>query len=176
MIWRFLLITLLTAVIFSGCSKKETQSYIHPNPPFRIEFPENWEVRNGVAGTTVIAVSPAENGADPFRENINVVAEDISEKPDAEDYFIQSRSNLEYYLTDFQLISESETPHGSLPARFIEFRSRTGSVSSHYLMLMVADGKTGYIVTAAADPGSFEQYRPIFEKTLRSFQPPQKAL
>jgi len=165
----FVLLTIF--IILSGCTEDEnTNHYSHSDPGFTVDFPQGWELKTGLAGTAVMAVSPSTHPLDNYRESINIVIEDISDKPSADFYYQSNLKTMESFLKEFTLESQSDASINSHPAKKLIFRSTTGSVNSKFLMYMVAHNRLGYVITSTATPESYNEFSELFEKTAQSFR------
>lgn len=165
---------------------------------FSFTYPENWipvtrpamgdvhralpqEVQNWLAKNNVdfnrVAVVLIRHGREEFLENLNVVVE--KQQIPANDKTVKQ-------LTDV-LAKE----YGSMGVKVDNYQARVQKVGSHDAVVMEyqmqlpdvafplrqkqvvfpGGGKT-YIVTCTGRVDSFDQYQPIFEKVLASFQVP----
>ena len=57
------------------------KSYKNKAHSFSIKYPATWALEENTNGTAVIFYSPQENDLDYFKENVNVVVQDISGNP-----------------------------------------------------------------------------------------------
>jgi hypothetical protein len=162
----FLSIILLAA----GCTRSGPNRYSHSDPDFTVDFPAEWELQTGIRGTAIMAVSPPSGPSDSYRENINIVIEDISDKPDADYYYESNLNNLKFFLKNFSVESRSPAEINHHAAQKIVFTATSGAVESKFMMFMMKHKNIGYVITAAATPESFSEFSEAFEKTATSFK------
>lgn len=114
---------------------------------YTIDFPPEWEVRHGQMGTDILGLTALEGADDDFRENINVVIEQLPPEIDAAAYLAASKDTLRRMMTDFELVAEAPVSFGETAGTRIEYRARMGIYSLHNdVYLVVADG-TAYVIT-----------------------------
>jgi len=163
-----MLIVLVAGV--SACSSREPGRYYNDDKDFSLKFPDGWEAKEGLIGTTVMGFSPMENASDSFRENVNVVVEELPQPMSLESYTSLNLGNMQKLLTDFQILDRGQTTINETDAKWFVYSQRTGSIRSKILQYFMVKDKRGYVVTGGAAPDTFSQYRPEFEKIAQTFR------
>ena len=69
--------------------------YTNKEKGFSVTFPKSWETKEGVAGSVVASLSARESEGDNFRENVNVVIEDLPKEMTSEEYYQAGSQNPE---------------------------------------------------------------------------------
>ena len=121
-------------------------------------------------GTTVIALSPKETATDAFRENVGVALESVPRGTTLPDYFSLSLGNMRKMLTDFEKHEEGEATLDGQPAKRMVYSFRMGEVNLKTLVYFTVRGKRAYVITAAASPETFDDYRPAFEEIAQTWR------
>jgi hypothetical protein len=161
---------IVLVLILSGCSSKEADRYYNKKDDFSVKFPKEWENREGFMGTDVISLSPKENAADQFRENVNVVVEPLPEGMDLNGYFNANIPKLSSVVRDFQ---QNETGSAIINNNRAEWLIYTGSIGTITLkakQYYLVNDKKGYVITCSATPATYDAYNSIFDTVVNSFQ------
>lgn len=157
------LVVFAIALNFHGFSQELTT---FESENLSIEYPFTWELdQSGQMGTSFIIFSPIQIEGDTFRENVNLLIEDIS----------GSGMNL----TDYASVSEQQIQSIFGP---IEESVRIGN--KHMLVynavmgnfklkliqyLQISDSKA-YVLTLTAARTEFDKYQEVGKKIMDSFQ------
>lgn len=154
-----------------ACSpSREPGRFYDDDKGFSIKFPQDWETKKGVMGTVVMAFSPQEGTSDGFRENANVVVENLPQTFTLDQYTELSLSNMRKLLTDFQMQENGDTTIGGLSAKWYIYTHRAGSVTATVLQYFLVKGLRAYVISTAAEPGQFSKYKPTFEEIAQTFR------
>jgi hypothetical protein len=141
----------------------------NPSGGFTIFYPANWEQR--MVGTTLVALSPQESPADTFRENVNVVFENLSMPMSAQQYAMLSLNAMQTQLNGFQLLQQGPVVVGGHQAHFFIYQHMMGQplqVMAYFLVL----GNRGYVITCTASPGDFARYQAFFGQIANTIRFP----
>ena len=154
--------------------------YESPQHGFSIEYPSDWQVREGSAGVIVTFTSPLESNFDPFTANVAIGIENIATGTSLDNY---SKSILELLQSqppgqDFE-ITENPVPTtlAGLPAQRIGFtvtapseRSLDSESTLEGVQVWTVEGNYGYVLSFASEQDKFSSYSPIMEHIIDSFQ------
>jgi hypothetical protein len=156
----------------AGCSSgsPEPGRYYKKQEGFSIRFPAEWEQKENVMGTVVIALSPAEGADDPFRENVNVVVEALPAKMDLEKYLELSMANLKNLLSAGREPEVSDTTLGGEKAKRVVYQTTMGQIGVKGTLYVAVKGGRGYALTCSATPDSFDAYKARFEEIAGTFR------
>ncbi len=166
-----LTILALLGVSLSACSpSQEPGRFYDEGKRFSIKFPQDWETKKGGMGTVVMAFSPQEGPADGFRENVNVVVEELPRAISLQEYTELSLVNMRKLLTDFQMQESGDTSIGPNSAKWYIYSHRSGSVKATVLQYFLVKDRRAYVISTAAEPGQFSRYKPRFEEIAQTFR------
>jgi len=156
----------------AGCSSGEPEPgrYYKKQEGFSIRFPAEWEQKENVMGTVVIALSPAEGADDPFRENVNVVVEALPSPMTLDEYFNLSRVNLGKLLTEARQPEIADARIGGEAAKRVVYQTTMGQIGVKGMLYVAVKGNRGYALTCSATPDSFDAYKARFEKIAGTFR------
>jgi hypothetical protein len=93
---------------------------------------------------------------DPFRPNVNVLAQSLGTMT-PEEYLTLSR--LQMKAMGESVAVELDEPLGTAGGHLFEFQAQVGGVQVRCRQLIVLFGGSAYVVTAMATPARFEQCR-----------------
>jgi hypothetical protein len=156
--------------LFSSCSEKDPDRYYNDKDDFSIKFPKEWENKEGFMGTAVISLSLKEGNADQFRENVNVVVEQLPREMSLDEYVDASIPNLAKVITDFRENEKGITTINDHDARWLVYSGRMGMINLKCIQYYMVDGKRGYVITCSATSESYDNYRRTFDDVATSFE------
>lgn len=136
-----------------------------------IQYPSDWTYEENKNGAVVIFYSPLENQLDFFRDNINIVIQDISSTP----MTLESYSQLavEQMKTLFgqnmQVESLSATTLDRRPARKLIFRGAGPNADLKYLSVWMIDNSKVYQITYLAVASQFNNHLLKILTMLKTF-------
>lgn len=140
---------------------------------YSIQYPPDWELdKSGKLGSTFFLFSPIENDADQFKENINLLIQDLRGSDITLDKFVE--------------ISEGEVKAMGAKATLLESkRMKNTSLEFHKMLYSAEQGQgmyrlqfeqyywvikeRAYILTLTCEESKFSEYKERGEKILNSF-------
>ncbi len=146
----------------------EANRFKAPAKGFSVVLPETWERQENAHGTVVLALSPQADASDTFRENINVVVEDLPGEYSVADYYLANQDQLRKVMTDFVEVQLGETIIQGQSAKRLVFTHRMGQLNLKVLQYYFSKGKRGFVVTCTAAPESYAQFEAEFERSVHS--------
>ena len=85
-----LLITLLFIYATAAANAQDVETKTISNSEYQIEYPTTWIYENsGTGGSKFLIVSPKDGANDRFRENVNLIVQDLSASPMTLDEFTE---------------------------------------------------------------------------------------
>ncbi|MBE7463556.1 MAG: hypothetical protein HS116_08640 [Planctomycetes bacterium] len=151
-----------------GSQVNEANRFKAPAKGFSIVLPETWERQENAHGTVVLALSQQADASDTFRENINVVVEDLPNEYSVSDYYDANQVQLRKVMTDFVEVQLGDTIIQGQPAKRLVFTHRMGELNLKVLQYYFSKGKRGFVVTCTAAPGSYAGFEAEFERSVHS--------
>ena len=149
------------------------QFLTYTNPYFGIEinYPIDWDILENQVGTVAMFLSQQENPNDDFRDNVNIVVQDLTgSNLDIEQYNNLSLSQLEQLITGFKVIEPiSMAMLAGIPACRIKYQGIQGKLKLQWYSIWTIMNNTAYVVTCTAKQDSVSKFRPIFNEMIKSF-------
>lgn len=143
--------------------------YANKEKGFSITFPKNWETKEGIAGAVVASLSPRESDSDNFRENVNIVIEDLPKDLTSEEYYQAGIVNLRK-VPDFKEDQKGKITIDGKEAVWLIASHKSSNVSAKMIQYYVVKGKKAYVITGTALADSFGKYKPQFDQIAQSFK------
>ncbi|MDR2917193.1 MAG: hypothetical protein LBV74_20555 [Tannerella sp.] len=166
----------LTFVFLIACSQKIKKAEIQNVPEiledwhsfdndfFSIRYPRNWEKQRGPEGTVFCILSTPSSPVDTFRENVNLVIEELTKEITLDRYAALSLKNIgnKYKVTD-----ERKYAANGQEYYYLKLKERDGIfLEQNYFI----KGKRAYILTFTYEPQEQESVKTDGDKIMKSFR------
>ncbi|MGB3849496.1 MAG: hypothetical protein WA958_05975 [Tunicatimonas sp.] len=172
------LIGLLILVLYGACHGQNTtqpadqdwQSLTENG--YTISYPTEWSLdQSGQMGTSFILLSPLSSSEDKFRENVNLIVQDISAYDlDLDQYVKISEDQVKTMITNANiLLSERVEQNGSAFHKVV-YTGQQGAFDLKFEQYYWVEGKEAYVLTFTAQVDQFDAYQPTGERVLDSFR------
>jgi hypothetical protein len=146
----------------------DTASFSKNN--FTIRFPASWRIdSSGLMGSQVFLFSPLENPADQFRENVNVLIQDLAgSQVDLQRYKEITESQIDQMVTDGKLL-ESNIVKSDRPHYKVVYEMRQGKFLLRIISLCYIRDEKAYLVTFTSELAKAELYNKTGDLILATF-------
>jgi len=161
---------LLSLGAFAKPAARVAAGGVFKDKTFAITLPKGWEQQKDVMGAVVVAISPQEGSKDTFRENINVVVENLTQQMTPKAYYEASFNILKKLFTDFKLEKKGTEKLAGKEFYWSVFGHKMGNIKAKVLQYMSVEGLKAYVITCSAAPEKFDKFKPVFEASVRSFK------
>lgn len=174
---------LLTALLLIGCSSPEDSTsdassgmevpegwiyYRVANPSYDLTAPVGWELdTTGKMNTSMILFTPADSTNDYFKENINLILDDVSANNLSIDAYVeQAVGMIREFITDLEQLEVKKEGEDY----WLTYLGRQGTLkASYYQRIMVKDGRA-YILTYTSIDGKPSKSHALAQEVIRRFQ------
>ena len=139
---------------------------------YLIQYPSDWELNeSGQMGTSFILFSPLESDKDKFKENVNLLIQDLSGyNLDLNKYTDMSVKQIKTMIPNSTLIESKRIKTSSQEYQRLIY---TGDQSSFHLKFeqyyWVKNNKA-YVLTLTCEQNKFSKYKVVGERILNSFR------
>ena len=162
-------IKILLFLLLSCSSPINWQTYTDKINHFTIKYPDGWEQRTAV--NTVGFLSPREDDKDLFQENVNLMLQDLSQKPMTVDQYTElTKKQVIDNLGASAIISlKNITLSGQQAKEFVynmDYQGRNLKVKQVWFI----KGNTAYLFTYTAHKDKYEEYLDLGTQTINSFK------
>jgi len=138
---------------------------------YSIQYPLNWKFdQSGQMKTSFIIFSELTSGEDQFRENINLIIEDLTEHNlDLNKYVEISENQIKTQINKSKiLLSERLKAHNKEYHKVI-YKGKNSSLNLKFEQYIWVEGSNAYILTLTCEIDQFDTFQEIGEKILNSF-------
>src|SRR3989338_5418929 len=139
---------------------------------FALKYPAAWSLAENQGGAAVVFYSPKENALDIFRENVNIVVQDISRNPMGLDKYTETAITQmqAVFGTNLEVMDSSPTFIDNRPAHQFIFIGKGPQVNLQYQCRWTLAGTTAYQITYTAIASGYERLLAQAERIMGSFR------
>lgn len=165
-----LLLVAWSSFVFSQTENK-TALIKYKSANYSISYPDNWTIDNSKQmGTELIIFSPLEDESDKFRENINVIIQDLKGQPVGLLEFAKiSEGQIRDMATDGKILASKQIETGGKEHYRMLYEMTQGNfrltIEQYYF---IQEGKA-YVVTFTTESAKYDVFRQEGERVLDSF-------
>lgn len=138
---------------------------------FSIQYPDNWNLdETGQMGSTFILFSPLAAPSDPFRENVNLLIQDLTGyNLDLDRYVELSENQIKTMINDGRLIESTRINDKTLEYHKIIYQGNLNNRDLKFEQYYWVQEKKAYVLTLTCEKSEFDNYKLTGEKILNSF-------
>ena len=165
-----LVTTLLSLVLLLiGCSSKDPERFYSSKDDFSMKFPKEWDNREGYEGLSVVSLSPFENSADEFHEEVEVSVEQLPAM-ELDEYFVAYIDKFKQVPPDFQENDRGIAYLGDTEAKWFTYTARVLSLPVKAKKYITVHDKRAYVITCTATTDNFDRYKGAFDAIAQSIE------
>jgi hypothetical protein len=177
MTFFFLLFTLSVCgqKITKNVSLNETKKELAGWKTFRgtnysIQYPTNWELnQSGQMGSSFILFSPLDSDNDKFKENLNLLVQDLTGLNIDLDKFVEiSEVQVKTIVTNSKLIESKRMRNTTPEFHKMVYTGDQGIFQLKFEQYFWVINQQAYILTLTCEQNKFSNYKEIGEKILKS--------
>lgn len=138
---------------------------------YEIKYPSDWEVdQSGQMGTSFILFSPQSGPTDNFKENINLIVQDLGENKLSLDQYVElSEVQIKTLISDSKIIYNERLRQDDVAYQKVIYSGKQGiydlTFEQYYRMVDVK----AYVLTFTCARDQFENFKTLGEEVLDSF-------
>lgn len=138
---------------------------------FEISFPKSWELdQSGQMNTQFILFSPLSSSEDDFKENVNLLVQDISAyNLDLEQLINVTLEQIKTMLDNGVVISNTLETGKEIPYQKLIYTAKQGEFDLKFEQYIWVIDSKAYILTLTCKTTEFDAYKAIGERILNSF-------
>jgi serine/threonine-protein kinase len=163
--------------VMSSCTQNETvdapiEWVQHEATNYSINYPDNWELSQpGHPGPEFILFSELTSTDDNFKENINLLTQDLTNQPVDLDRFVEiSEEQAVTLVPDGNiLLSERKKANGLEFHRMI-YTGTTGGFQLKFEQYFWVEGNSAYVLTFTAEEDQAEIFESIVNEIFKTFK------
>ena len=164
-------IVLILGVVLTMSREHRFKKYHNTAGGFSISYPATWDFQENKGGAAVIFFSPEENDLDFFKENVNVVVQDISGNPmTLKAYSELAIKQMQLMFKDnFVAIESAPTFVDGQAAYKLIFIGKGPDTELKYMSVWLIKDLTAYQITYTALFFQYDRYIGKMKSMVNSF-------
>jgi hypothetical protein len=138
---------------------------------YSIQYQADWELnKSGQMGTTFILFSPLETSQDKFRDNVNLLIQDLSgHNLDLNKYAKISEGQVKTMITNSTLIESKRIKTGSVEYHRMIYTGDQGMFHLKFEQFYWVKNEKAYVLTLTCEQDKFSDFKEVGEAILNSF-------
>jgi hypothetical protein len=140
---------------------------------YSFEYPSTWVKSTMMLPKTKCNINaPLENAEDKFKENVNLVVEDLTKRKvtDIKSYFTDSEAMLKKYMPNSKITTHELRKSSVGDYIYLEYDMSAMAYNMHITQYYYYKDGKGYIITFTIESAEVEKYKPLTAKVLNSFK------
>lgn len=152
-------------------AQNETTWVTHSTDVYSIEYPENWSLdESGMLGSSFFIFSNLESKEDNFRENTNLMIQDLKNMNLDLDAFVElSKSQIKDLMTDGVILEDERVKSKDQEYHELLFQATQGNFKIKTKQYYFLQNEKAYVLTLTLTEDTFEKYNKMGHKILNSF-------
>ena len=166
-------IQLFFALFFLNQIALSQENYLtHSDEHCEILYPGDWDKNTtGQMGTSFILFSPLESEGDKFRENVNLLIQDLQgQKIDLKSFVELSENQVKTLITDGEVLESEMLNNSNGEHHKLVYNGKQGVFNLRFEQYFWIIEGSAYILTFTSEADKFPQYKSVSEKILNSFK------
>ncbi len=165
----------LLAPFFPLCMHAQganTQWIPYYHSDFTVVFPSDWELDTShQMNTSFFLFSPLSGKNDKFRENINLMIQDLSQhQADLDQYVKLTESQIRMYIEQGLLLTSERKTSGGRAFQHMTYIGKQSGSSLMFEQYIWVLGKEAFVLTFTCRAETYDQYKTVGQKILNSFR------
>lgn len=144
----------------------------HTDNGFQIQYPSEWELSLAKQmGSSFILFSPLENKDDLFRENVNLIIQDIKGMNIGLEKYAQiSESQIKSMMTNAQILESKVMKKNGRRVYHLVYTADMGIYHLKFMQNYFIQNEKAYVLTFTADQKNYDRYIKVGSEILNTFE------
>lgn len=158
-------------ISISACGQTKKWNNLKKNN-YAINYPNEWELNeSGQMGSEFILFSPLSSDNDNFKENVNLIIQDLSAyNLDLNKYVEISESQIKTIITEGEIITSERINKNGKEFQKMIYTGKQGIFNLKYEQYVWVENDKAFILTLTCIQSEFSDYKNIGEEILNSFK------
>ncbi len=138
---------------------------------YSIQYPKDWELsQSGQMGTKFILFSTLEDQEDQFRENVNLISQDLgSNTVDLDQYTEISEKQIITMMNNSKVYESKRIKNSGGEYQKLIYAADQGTFRLKFEQLYWIENDLAYVLTLTCEESKFSSFKEVGEKILNSF-------
>jgi hypothetical protein len=139
---------------------------------YTLQYPEHWDLDNsGRMGLNVILLTKLATPQDQFRENVNLMIQDLAGQNIDLNKFVEiSESQIKTILTNGNILESKRESVNDKKYQKLVYTADQGIYKLKFEQYYFVENEKAYVLTLTCEADQFNSYREEGEKILKSFR------
>jgi len=139
---------------------------------YSVQYPSTWELNQSrQMGTTFVLFSPLESDKDTFKENVNLLIQDLrGQNIDLNRYTEISEAQIKSMVANSSLIESKRIKNGDDEYHKLMYSGDQGSLQLLFEQYYWVINDKAFVLTYTSEKAKFADYRETGEQILNSFK------
>jgi len=139
---------------------------------YSIEYPSDWELnKSGQMGTKFILFSKLTSNNDQFKENVNLIVQDLTGyNIDLNQYVEISENQIKTMITDGNIISSERVKKDEKEFQRVIYTGKQGIYDLKFEQYYWVENNNAYVLTLTCEITAYTDFKNTGEKILNSFE------
>lgn len=168
---KYLYFIILVLSLNSFGQIKETNWKTINESTYSIQYPDNWELNTEKSmGTSFIIFSEQTSSEDKFRENINLIIQNLEGyNLNLDDYVAISEEQISKMVTNGKIIDSKRSNKNNTEFQKVIFTGKQGLFQLKFVQYYFIKDEKAYVLTFTCEEIQYEKYIFITDQILDSF-------
>ena len=138
---------------------------------YSIQYPDTFDLdKSGQMGTSFILLSKQTSQQDLFRENVNLLIQDLSgQNIDLDKYVEISEGQIKTMITNGNLIESKRLTDKNKDFQRVIYTGKQGQYDLKWQQFYWVENKKAYVLTLTCEVNQYDKYVPVGEGIMKSF-------
>ncbi len=139
---------------------------------YQIQYPTSWQIDSSrKMGADLLLFSPLEGGSDTFRDNVNVIIQDLAGRNmDLAKYRAFTDDQLKRISRSIEIYESVLDDTGDKQFYFVSYAMTQGQYRMRIMTKCFIANNKAYLATFTCELNKFEQYSAVASDILKSFK------
>jgi hypothetical protein len=164
--------TLVLCLFAAGALAQKASVATLKKDLFKIQYPNKWTIdTSGMMGSEFFVFSPKENANDKFRENVNLIIQDIGgQNIDLDKYAQISKDEINTMGNEARIHESKKVKKGKSEFYKMIYEMKDGDYKIKIEQYYFVTNTRAYVLTLATEFAKFANFKTVGEGVLNSFQ------
>jgi hypothetical protein len=138
---------------------------------YSIQYPDTFDLdKSGQMGMSFILLSKQTSQQDLFRENVNLLIQDLSgQNIDLDKYVEISEGQIKTMITDGNLIESKRMSDNNKELQRVIYTGKQGQYDLKWQQFYWVENKKAYVLTLTCEINQYDNYVSVGEKIMKTF-------
>ncbi len=140
-------------------------------PEYSVEYPSNWQIdASGQMGTQFFILSPLDSETDNFKENVNLIKQNITSTYNLDNYIQLSINQIKTQVKNSKITQSKRIKKGGNEFHILKYKGIQKQLYLSFTQYVFIENEQAYILTFTKEPSKEKAYKKIENHILNSFK------